>query len=229
MSCQPGSIAIGQTTDCLVTVSHGGAGALAPSGVVTGSSDSPGSFAGPCTLTAAAAAGTATCHLRYTASAVGSGSHRLTAAYGGDAGHKPSAGQDTVSVAAQGPLAPVLSSVRLAKAKFRLRRGTTLFFNLSEPATLTAAITRTIHGHKVRGRCRTGARKGKRCSVTLRRGRLTFGGTAGTNQDRFRPSRLTPGRYVATLTAVDAGGRSSSAVPVRFTIAKPAKKHARRR
>jgi Bacterial Ig-like domain (group 3) len=98
VSCSPPTVGVGQSTSCTATVTDTGSGTRAtPEGAVTFSSDSPGGFsAGSCTLSGSGA--TASCQVSYTASAVASGSHTITASYGGDLAHPGSTGSTTVTV-----------------------------------------------------------------------------------------------------------------------------------
>ncbi len=90
LACAPGKVLVGAPATCTVAVAAA-EGAAAPSGTVKFASDSRGSFGagGACTLTGAGG-GKASCQLTYTPGAPGSGTHRLTAAYQGDADHAAS-------------------------------------------------------------------------------------------------------------------------------------------
>jgi hypothetical protein len=61
--------------------------------------DGAGAFSnsGSCTLTEVAP-GQGSCSVTYTPSAVGTGSHQITGAYGGDVGHDPSQGSAQVGI-----------------------------------------------------------------------------------------------------------------------------------
>ena len=101
VSCSPASIAAGQTSSCTATVSDT-IGGSAPSGAVTYSSDSPGSFGlgNPCVLAPTQTSGVASCGVTYAPAAVSSGTDTITASYGGDAVHRPSTGSAVVTVPA---------------------------------------------------------------------------------------------------------------------------------
>jgi hypothetical protein len=92
--CDPGSAKVGAAVDCTATVSGGGA---RPAGTVTFSSDSAGDLgsSGECTLPGT---GDNKCNVSYTASQVASGTHTITATYGGDANHLTSDGTTGVKV-----------------------------------------------------------------------------------------------------------------------------------
>jgi hypothetical protein len=66
------------------------------------SSDGAGSFGGggSCTLAATATSGQASCTVSYTPSAVGSGTHAITATYPGDGSHPPSSAKASLTVSA---------------------------------------------------------------------------------------------------------------------------------
>jgi photosystem II stability/assembly factor-like uncharacterized protein len=98
VGCQPGTVPVGGTTSCTATVAD--AGGTAASGSVAFSSDSSGTFdsGGACTLAPTGNPGEASCHVVYTPTAVGSGTHTITAAYGGDNSHASSNGTSAVTV-----------------------------------------------------------------------------------------------------------------------------------
>jgi len=100
VSCNPTTITVGSTTTCKATVTDTASGtAITPTGTVGFSSDSSGSFNHPgnsCTLSASGAS--ASCTVDYTPSAVGSGTHTITALYGGDANHASSQNQAKLTV-----------------------------------------------------------------------------------------------------------------------------------
>lgn len=104
VSCTPSSPAVGTAAACKATVTDTGLGAATtPTGTVGFSSDSSGAFSGPgssCTLSGSGAS--ASCTVDYTPSAVGSGTHKITAAYGGAATHAASSGSAQLTVAAGG-------------------------------------------------------------------------------------------------------------------------------
>lgn len=108
MSCAPASVTVGQTATCTATGSDTDPNSLvAPTGTVTFTSNASGTFAsgGSCTLAPASSPGEASCSVGYTPTAVGSGEHGLTAAYGGDPAHASSSGTTTLTVGAVlGPL-----------------------------------------------------------------------------------------------------------------------------
>lgn len=103
VSCAPGSVTVSQASTCTANVSDNTTGGTDPSGSVTFSTDSSGSFGsgGTCAL-AGGGNGSASCQLTYTPSAVGSGTHTITAAYGGDTSHDSSSGQTPLTVAGSG-------------------------------------------------------------------------------------------------------------------------------
>ena len=101
LHCQSHSLLVDQSTVCTTTVTDTATtGPTAPTGTVTVSSDSSGTFASdPCTLSGTGA--TASCEVSYIPAAVGSGQHTLTANYSGDSTHAPSTGSRRLAVAAR--------------------------------------------------------------------------------------------------------------------------------
>jgi hypothetical protein len=232
--CTPTSVLVGVQTTCRVTVSDTAPGAAStPVGTVSVSSDSSGSFSpsGSCTLSAGF------CQLSYTPRAAGSGTHTITATYGGDPAHTASAGSARATVS---PLVPIVASVTeshrswragSALARFSRRQkppiGTTFTFTLNEPATVTFGFSQQLRGRKVNGKCLVQTRRNRHkpsCHRTTIAGALVFTGHAGRNQvvfqGRLSPSkRLEPGSYTVTITAV-AAGRGSTPQTLTFTIVK---------
>jgi hypothetical protein len=129
---------------------------------------------------------------------------------------------------------PTLSSVSLSHTTFaattasaakRAPRGTVVRYRLSEAAEVTVAITRTTTGRRSHGRCVATTkrnRRARRCTRPIAVGSVAAAGTQGANSlpfsGRVRGRALTPGRYRATLTAVDAAKNRSKPVGVSFTI-----------
>jgi hypothetical protein len=101
VGCQPPSVIVGRQSACTATVTDTASGSVTPTGSVsfTGGSGSFGA-GGSCTLTPTGTAGVASCQVSYTPSAVASGTHTITAGYGGDANHSASQGTATVRVSA---------------------------------------------------------------------------------------------------------------------------------
>ena len=108
--CSPDAVVVGQTTICTATVSDLRPAPSTPTGTVGFASSGPGTFSSPgssCTLAPAVTAGQASCSVSYTPSAVGSGTHTITASYPGDATQAPSQGDTPVSVSATPPLVTI--------------------------------------------------------------------------------------------------------------------------
>jgi hypothetical protein len=136
-------------------------------------------------------------------------------------------------------IAPRLLAARFAPATFaitrasaarasRVRRGSTLRFGLSEPASVRIRIERQAAGRRSRGRCRKPVprlRRARRCKrwVTVRGAVLSRDGlTAGSRRiafsGRFAGRALKRGRYRAVITAIDGAGNRSSPARPRFRI-----------
>jgi hypothetical protein len=97
---------------------------------------------------------------------------------------------------------PVMRRLRMTHRRFRPHRGATKFrFRLSEPADVRIRLKR--HGRSV------GA---------LPRRHLGTGSKAITFNGRLKGHALSPGRYLAVLTATDAAGNRSRARSIRFTV-----------
>ena len=102
VQCTPTSVTVGQGSACTATVADTNpAITVAPTGTVTFSTDSAGTFTptASCTLSPGAG-GSSSCAVTYSPTAVGSGTHGLSGAYGGDASHATSAGTAALTVTA---------------------------------------------------------------------------------------------------------------------------------
>ena len=98
VNCGSGTpvVIYGSSISCVATVTRA-SGSNTPSGTVSWTTGGSGSFAtSPCTLSGSG--GTSTCSVSYTPSAVGSGSHLITATYSGDANFSSSTGNQSVTV-----------------------------------------------------------------------------------------------------------------------------------
>lgn len=99
VSCDPSPVTVGDTASCTATVTASSASAGPPTGSINLKSNGPGKFSATgCTLPAGSG-GTADCKFSYTPSAIGPGTHQLTADYSGDGGHAASQGSEPLGVA----------------------------------------------------------------------------------------------------------------------------------
>jgi hypothetical protein len=107
VSCSPAAVVVGQSTNCTATVmdtSPPGPNFHSPTGIVTWASNGPGTFSSmTCTLPMVGMGRTKSCSVTYTPTAVGTGSHTITATYPGDANHTGSFGTFVVTVTAPAP------------------------------------------------------------------------------------------------------------------------------
>jgi hypothetical protein len=62
------------------------------------------------------------------------------------------------------------------------------------------------------------AKRGRRCTLTVVRRRVSLRAAAGANRLSFRTTGLRPGRYVATIVATDTAGNRSAPVTVSLLI-----------
>jgi len=108
--------------------------------------------------------------------------------------------------------------VTLAKAGTKNRRAT-FTFSLSEPATVSAVVTRSAPGIKKGKQCvAVPKRKPKGAKSCTRQLSAARGSAKAGARTLALPSRgLGKGKYTATLTAADATGNRSTAT-VTFTI-----------
>lgn len=115
------------------------------------------------------------------------------------------------------------AAVALAKAEGRAaRRRASFSFSLSEPAKVTAVLTRAAPGIRAGKRCAAPPRRrspgAKPCTRQLPAAQATVAVPAAGRGTLKLPAALAKGRYTATLTAVDATGNASAPLLVRFTV-----------
>ena len=99
VNCATNPVTVFSGTVCTATVTRA-SGANTPSGTITWGTDGAGAFtaANTCVLAATATPGVSDCSVTYTPSAVGTGSHTITASYGGDSNFNSSNGNQVVTV-----------------------------------------------------------------------------------------------------------------------------------
>jgi hypothetical protein len=148
------------------------------------------------------------------------------AAYSGDAYFGPSRSatlkqvvSSTAPSGGHGQHPPVITHIKL----FRSGRNWTLTLTLSEPATIMLLVTDKLSGRKVNGRCRVSARRGRRCTLTVRIKEITLRGTHGNDRFTLRLRGLRRGRYTAILTARAGNGPVSRSYTLHFTLRRPIK------
>ena len=132
---------------------------------------------------------------------------------------------------------PVISALKVTNAQFRISRvstaalaakrkapiGTAFTLNLSERSTLRLAIVGKLRGRKAGKRCVVGRKHGPRCSTLVSLGPIVRSGRGPGRvsipfSGRTGSKTLPPGSYLATFTAVDDAGNSSTPKTVRFAV-----------
>lgn len=101
VACSGSPVVVGHASMCTASISDIDAGfASSPTGKVSFTSNSSGSFGdgGSCTLAATSTSGAASCQVTYTPTTVGSDTHTISVEYGGDAIHASSHGNTTLPV-----------------------------------------------------------------------------------------------------------------------------------
>jgi hypothetical protein len=107
--------------------------------------------------------------------------------------------------------------------------GTTISFQLSNPASVRIDFLRSRPGRKVGRRCKRPSQKNRskrRCIRTVVAGRLSSSGHSGLNKVRFEGrlsgrKTLTPGRYTISVSASDRFGHRSPARTASLTMLAP--------
>jgi hypothetical protein len=170
-------------------------------------SDGPSAIPGCAGVAVSAATGQASCKATFASG----GRHSITAAYSGDAYYGSSTSSALTQVvgtpSAPRPPAttPSLSRIKLAVSGRILR----LTLTLSERARLSAVVAQHVRGRRIHGRCVRRAKRGRRCTLTVKRAGRTFAAARGRHTFRLNLTRLRAGRYVIVLSARSgSGGRS---------------------
>src|SRR2546430_1816575 len=98
VTCSPGSVTVNTPTSCTARVMDSSLSPSIPTGTVSFTTNSTGSFSpsAACTLVAGQGPNMATCSVSYTPTVPGH--HLITAAYGGDSGHLANSDNFTVNV-----------------------------------------------------------------------------------------------------------------------------------
>ena len=130
LQCEPSAVPVHAPTACTATVTNTGTGTpTMPTGEIEFSSDESGSFSeNRCTLS------NGVCEVTYTPTAVGSGTHDLTASYDGDHTHQPSHDTNTVQVHLRATDTSVECGLTQTDAW------------IGQPTTCTATVTDTDSG-----------------------------------------------------------------------------------
>ena len=116
-------------------------------------------------------------------------------------------------VSGPAPPTPTITALHESHRKWRVGAGTTFSLHLNEPASLALVFRQRVHGH------------------LIRRGALMRAGVAGPNKLHFNGrlpghGRLSPGRYVLTVTATSAAGQRSDPASISFVIRRPSGRRA---
>lgn len=133
--------------------------------------------------------------------------------------------------------APVVSAVSSSARTWRLGTrlprfsrtvpvGTTISFQVSEPAKATLTFARAEPGRKVGRHCVAPTRRNRHrrhCTRQVLAGTISMNAPAGLNRVQFdgrlsRHKTLRPGRHTLTITATDAAGNRSTSNATGFTV-----------
>src|SRR5438552_4023357 len=109
LQCSPGSVQVSTSSTCTVTATDTSGTPTTPTGTVSFTTNSTGTFnptSASCTLAAATTAGTATCQVSYTPGATAVGHHLITGNYAGDSTHLASSGPFNLAATAAPPPPP---------------------------------------------------------------------------------------------------------------------------
>jgi len=125
--------------------------------------------------------------------------------------------EDTGPTGPTGPIRePILKGVSLSRKKFQVApargkpkagQGTTLTVKLAAAATVSLRFDRVLKGRRKKGKCSPKTKKGPRCKVFRKAGKLYRSLSTGTNKvalsGRVGRRKLSPGRYRLTVATGD--------------------------
>jgi Tol biopolymer transport system component len=128
----------------------------------------------------------------------------------------------------------ILDRVSLGKTRFVAGKrvsskvGTALTLRLNAAATVTLRFERSSAGRRVKGACRVGAKKGKRCTRYTRVGTITRSFAPGTSSvaisGTLGKKKLAVGAYRLSVTARGGDGKSTAAKVLSFSVTAPKKR-----
>jgi hypothetical protein len=142
LACAPTSLTLGTgSSTCTATVTDTGSSPTTPTGSVAFSSTGTGTFSGAGSCALGSLSGSqASCQVTYTPSTVGTGSHRITASYEGDADHGVSQGSATVAVLGPPGTEEPSNAFTVGAITRDKKKGTaTVRVNVPNPGELTAS------------------------------------------------------------------------------------------
>ncbi|MFA9270264.1 MAG: hypothetical protein ACEQSX_05830 [Baekduiaceae bacterium] len=136
----------------------------------------------------------------------------------------PGAGQQQ-SVAPPPPLdttKPVLAVLSLTSATVKAGGTLTIAYRPTESSSLRVQVQRLTKGRKVGKACKTGRKKGKRCTIAKTVLTKTYPAATGAAKVKLalktRGKKLPAGNYQLVITPVDGAGNRGAARTVRFKI-----------
>jgi hypothetical protein len=155
---------------------------------------------------------------------VGAGAGAGSGGSGGGSGAGPGGGPSDLTQL-------ILDRLSLAKSRFPAgskvdsSHGSSLALRLNAPATVTLTFERALAGRTVKGACKPGAKKGKRCTKYTLDGLITLALPAGSAEvaitGMLEKKKLALGIHRLTVQARGTDGQTTAAKTVTFTILKP--------
>lgn len=223
------SVAAGGDVTHVLTVSNAGPDTAtgvgldlsAPGGQVTVATPSTGT----CTVAVHCDLGTLTPGSTATVTVVvqaGTGTPLLSTAHATAATPDSNSANDSVTAsttvtggsAGGDKVAPVLGALKLS-GKAKTKKAITVTGTLSEASTVTWKLDRLTAGRTSGKKCKTGLRKGKRCTIVKKLGSKSAAAAAGKLKlvipAKFPKKAIPAGTYRLTVTAKDAAGNTSKA------------------
>src|SRR5881396_2210490 len=153
LTCSPGTVQVGTPSTCTATVTDIDASPTTPTGTVSFTTNSTGTFtpSTSCTLAAGPTAGTASCSVTYTPDATAVGHHLITGSYSGDSTHTSSSGSFNLDATSVPPPPPHSTSTTVDCSPASVQAGSatsctaTVTDTSSSPTTPTGTVNFTTN------------------------------------------------------------------------------------
>src|SRR5216117_37624 len=149
LTCSPGTVQVGTPSTCTATVTDIDASPTTPTGTVSFTTNSTGTFtpSTSCTLAAGPTAGTASCSVTYTPDATAVGHHLITGSYSGDSTHTSSSGSFNLDATSVPPPPPHSTSttVDCSPASVQAGSATSCTANVTDTSSSPTTPTGTVN------------------------------------------------------------------------------------
>ena len=139
VTCNPASVLVNNSTNCIATVTDTNSTPVTPTGTVTFSSSSTGTFGGTCALTGTGASASCMTNITYTPTVVTPGTHIIRGTYSGDTKHSYSMSTGSQSFTLTVTGRSTSTTVTCTPSSVLTNNGSTCTTRVTDTATGTAS------------------------------------------------------------------------------------------